>query len=294
MAVLIVNTGICVIIPIILLGLLLIKNPMERIWILVLFFSGVLVYLLMEWLIKEQGLKYLFNHTEFINFMTEHYLAYLFVVALAGAILAVLPELLIIVCLLKKQVSFVKAAAMGIGYTMAEAVMLVGYRSIFTIVEMIKNTEAELDISVGELVLAGYERILFMLIHIAMIAVLVYFVEQKMAVRGILIKVFLHTLTGFLPGFFIAFTLKDYYEVFDRKAALILVYIFLTAAAFCSVIILNSLKYAFKDERIDSPAAVAKYRKKQEEKQKIKEEKKQKKTEKKIKKMPEEETRQKK
>ncbi len=271
MAALIINTIICIIIPIILLGVLFFKNPMERKGIFVLFLSGGLVYLLMEFVIKEQGLQYLFNHTDFTEFMADHYIAYLFVVALAGAVFAVIPEILIIICLFKRQMSLVKAVAMGIGYAMAEAVMLTGAKSIFTIIEMIKGTEAELTTTTIELYLSGYERILLMLIQITMIVVLVYFVEQKMTVRGMMIKVLCQTITGFLPGFLMAFTYKDFYEVYDRKWALALIYIFLMAAAFCSAVVLNSLKYALKDDRIDSPAAVARYQKKREERQKCRE-----------------------
>ncbi len=283
MAALIINTIICIIIPIIILGVLFYKNPMERKGILVLFFGGGLVYLLMEFVIKEQGLQYLFNHTDFTKFMADHYLAYLFVVALVGAVFAVLPEILIIVCLFKRQMSLVKAVAMGIGYTMAEAVMLTGAKSIFTIIEMIKGTDAELTTTAIELYLSGYERLLLILIQITMIVVLVYFAEQKMTVRGAMIKVLCQTITGFLPGFLMAFTYKDFYEVYDRKWALALIYIFLTAAAFCSAVVLNSLKYALKDDRIDSPAAIAGYQKKRAEKQKRREQKKQERTEKKEK-----------
>lgn len=281
MPALIINTIISIIIPIIILGVLFFKNPMERKGLLVLFCSGGLVYLLMESVVKEQGLQYLFNHTDFAKFMTDHYLAYLFAVALAGAVFAVLPEILIIICLFKRQISLVKAVAMGLGYALAEAVMLTGAKSIFTIVEMIKGTEAELTTAVAELYLSGYERLLLMLIQVTMIVVLVYFVEQKMTVKGAVIKVLCQTITGFLPGFLMAFTYKEFYEVYDRKWALALIYIFLTAAAFCSAVVLNSLKYALKDDRIDSPSAVAAYQKKRAEKQERKEIRKQENTQKK-------------
>lgn len=283
MVAMIINAGICIVIPIVILGLLFFKNPMERKGMILSFFLGIIVYLVTQWGIKEQGLKYLFNHTEFMQFMEGYYISYLFVVALAGAVFAVVPEVLIIVFLFKKQMSFRKAAVLGLGYTMAESIMLVGYRSIITIVELVKTPEAELSSTTVELFLSGYERLLLMLIQVTLIVVLVYFIEQKMAVRGTVIKVFCHTLVAFLPGLFIAFSLTNYYEVYDRTMALVLVYILLTAAAFSSWIVLNSLKYSLKDDRIDSPKAVAAYRKKTEEKQKKKEEKRQKRIEKKIK-----------
>lgn len=264
---------ISVLVPLIILGIVIGKNPMERIGVLLAFLSGSAIYLLMEWGVKEQGLKILFNSTSLSDFMNQHYIPYLFLVALAGAILALIPELLVVQLLFKRQMSFAKASMLGLGYAMAEAVMLVGYRSFFTIVELLKDAETELNTTTVELYLSGYERILMMVIHIAIMAAFVYFIEQKIAVKGSIIVIVCLTLTAFLPGFFIAFSLKNYYEVYDRTVALVLVYVVLTMAAFCGGIVLNSLKYSFKDERIDSKQAVAAYRRKLEEKKAKKSEK---------------------
>ncbi|MGN0155141.1 MAG: hypothetical protein ACI4A3_11890 [Lachnospiraceae bacterium] len=272
-AALAVNVGVSFIIPLIIAGILLAKNPMERKRIFLLFVSGVLIYFIMQWGIKEHGLAFLFNHTELTAFMEQHYIPYLLLVALAGAVLAILPELVIIVVLLKWQISFKKAVAFGLGYTAMESVMLVGYKSAFTIFEICRDSSAELSTSAAELFLSGYERVLMSIIQIALVVAFIYFAEQKMVVRGCIIKVFCHTLAAFLPAFFIAFSLTNYYEVYDRSVALLLVYIVLTAAAFCSLVVLNSLKYQLRDETVDSPKAVAAYREKQEEKKKKKEKK---------------------
>ena len=257
---------ISIIVPLVVLGIVIWKNPMERKQVFLAFLTGAGSYLVMEWGVKEQGLKALFNYTSFSEFANEHYIPYLFVVAFAGAVLALIPALLVVCILFKKQMSFAKASMYGLGYAMAEAIMLAGYRCIFSIIELVKNSETELNTTTVELFLSGYERILVMLIHIAIMVVLVYFVEQKMSVKGSLIAVLCLTMASFLPGFFIAFSLENYYEVYDRNVALTLVYIVLTVAAFCSGIVLNGLKYALKDERIDSKQAIAAYRKKMEEK----------------------------
>lgn len=257
---------ISIVVPLVILGIVIAKNPMERKGVLLAFLAGAGIYLLMEWGIKEQGLKLLFNHTALSDFMSRHYIPYLLFIALAGAMLALLPELLVVLLLFKRQMSFAKACMFGLGYGMAEAVMLVGYRSILTIAALLKDPETELNTTTAELFLSGYERILMMVIHIAIIVVFIYFIEQKMAVKGSIIVILCQTLAAFLPGFFIAFSLTNYYEVYDRTVALILVYVVLTLAAFCGFVVLNSLKYALKDERIDSKQAVAAYRKKQEEK----------------------------
>lgn len=239
---------ISIVLPLVLVGMIWFKKNSERKEIVLLFLAGAGVYLAMEWGIKVQGLKFLFNHTSFAEFTSAHYIPYLFLVAIVGAVLTIIPEFLIVRFFCKNQMSFTKTVSIALGYAMAEAVILVGYRSILTIIEFIKNGEQELDVPVTELFLSGYERILIMVIRVSLMAVLVYFMEQKKTAFGVLIKVFCYTLVSFLPGFFIAFSTVNYYEVYDRNVALILVYVVLTVAAITAAVVLNSLKYSFKDE----------------------------------------------
>lgn len=239
---------ISIVLPLAIVGIIWFKKASERKGIVLLFLSGAGVYLAMEWGIKVHGLTFLFNHTSFAEFTSAHYIPYLFLVAIVSAVFTVIPEFLIVRFLCKNQMSFAKTVSLALGYAMTEAVMLVGYRSILTIIELIKNGEQKLDVSITELFLSGYERILIMIIRVSLMAVLVYFMERKKPVIGVIIKVFCHTLVSFLPGFFIAFSTVNYFEVYDRSVALILVYVVLTVAAFTAAVVLNSLKYSFKED----------------------------------------------
>lgn len=238
-----VNAGISIIVPIVILILMLVKNFKEKIQLTLVYITGAFIYITMEWGVKEHGLTWLFNNTDFAKFMDAHYIPYLLVVAVAGAVFAFIPIILIIGPVMKRSVSFVMAVALGLGYTMMESIMLVGYRSINTILELLNGTDMELNSSTAELFLSGYERILMSVIQIAIFVVLVYFVEHNMTLPGCLIAVFCHTLAAFLPGFFIAFSLTDYYEVYDRSVALVLTYILLTAGAISSIVVLYSFRY---------------------------------------------------
>lgn len=224
------------------------KGQVRKLSLLLLFVIGSVIYLAMQWGIKEQGLAWLFNHTNFMDFMNAHYIPYLLVVAAAGSVLALLP--VFFVCIIwKKQISFLEGVVLGLGYTMTESIRQVGIRSVNTIVELAKGSDMELNSTSVELFLTGYERILMSVIQIAIFIIFIYFIEQNMAVRGGLIAVFCHMLTAFLPGFFIAFSLKDYFEVYDRSAALLLVYVVLTAAAVTGAVILYNLRYALKGKQ---------------------------------------------
>jgi hypothetical protein len=256
-----------ILVPILVLGIVVKKNPMERLRILTAFIVGVVIYLIVRMGIVEQGLQFLFNHTSLQDFMSAHYIPYLLIVAVVSAVLVMTAFLLVVKLVFKSQLSFPKTTMLAFGYSTAEAVALAGYRSICTIIEYYSNDEVEISSSTAELFLNSYERILLMVIHVAIIVALVYFVEEKMVIRGFFIGIFAFTMINFLPGFFIAFTTTNYFEVFERSVALTFVYLVLTVAAICGVCILNALKYSLKDERVDSKQAVKKFEKKQTEKQ---------------------------
>lgn len=237
------NMVISFMIPLIIWIVLVIRNKDERKGMIILFILGALFYAGMQWGIKQHGLAYLFNHTDFQSFMENHYIPYLLVVALAGAILAVIPEWITIRFAFGSKVTFKQAIALGLGYTISETGFLIGYPGVKTIIIYVKEKETELNTTVGELFLSGYERILLTIIGTGLILILAYFIEQKMSVRGIIIKVISNTLIAFLPGFFIAFSTKNYLEVFDRSITLVMVYVVLTAAGLSSIAVMNSLKW---------------------------------------------------
>jgi hypothetical protein len=262
-----------ILVPILVLVIVVKKNPMERLRILVAFIVGAVIYLIVRMGLVEQGLQFLFNHTSLQDFMSEHYIPYLLIVAVVNAVLVMTAFLLVVKFVFKAQLSFSRAAMLAFGYSTAEAVALAGYRSICTIIEYYSNEEVEISSSTAELFLNSYERILLMVIHVAIIVALVYFVEGKMIFRGFFIGIFALTMVNFLPGFFIAFTTTNYFEVFERSVALIFVYLVLTVAAVCGVFVLNGLKYSLKDEKVDSKQAVKEFEKKQAEKRAKKEKK---------------------
>ncbi|MCM1499428.1 MAG: hypothetical protein NC124_13255 [Clostridium sp.] len=228
------------------LGLLtgmIIKNAGQRIHLLSMAVLGGVLYIVMEWGAKEHGLAWLFNHTNFEAFMNEHYILYLLLVAVAGAVLAVVPLMVLAATVFKDKIAFSGTIALGIGYTMTESIFLVGYRSVKTIVMLVEKSDDNLNVSTGELFMSAYERVLLSVIQITIFVVLIYFIRQKMPVRGSLTAVFCQGFTAFVPGFLIAFSLKDYYEVYDRTMGLGLTYIILTVAAIASAVVLYSLKY---------------------------------------------------
>ena len=245
---LLVNVIISIIVPLIALGVVIRKYKEQWKGIVAIFLCGGLVYVAMQWGAKEHGLTWLFNNTSFMELMESNYILYLFLVALAGALLTAFGQIFIGVVPFRKKITMGKAISFSLGYSMVEAIWLVGLRNINTLTEAFGGTELTLNTSVIELFLSGYERVLFLIIEMAIVLVLMYFIQHGKILRGLLIALLCYTLLSFLPGFFIAFSLPEYLEVFSRSTALIMVYIVLTASALASVVIMkvcNNLSYEY-------------------------------------------------
>lgn len=114
-------------------------------------------------------------------------------------------------------------------------------------VQILKNAGAGFQMDTKELFLSSFERCLMLVINVAVVAALVFFAENKMPVRGCIIAVICMAMASFIPGFLIAFSTKDYLEIYTRDTALCLVYIVLSVMAFCGAATLNALKYSLKD-----------------------------------------------
>lgn len=235
------------VIPLIIWAIITKRNKEERKGIIVLFVLGVLFYSGMQFGIKQLGLEYLFNNTNLQKFMNEHYVSYLFLVALAGAILAIIPELIIIIFVFKKKVTFKQAISLGLGYITAESMFLIGYQGIMLLVNCIKENNYNINSTAEALFLSEFERILLSITGVGLIVCLTYFIEEKMTIWGIVIKVVCQTLVAFLPGFLIAFSTSDLLEVFDRGFALVIVYIILFAVTVCAAAFMNSVKWKMWD-----------------------------------------------
>ncbi len=232
-----------IIIPLIIWFGLIIKNKEERKGIIILFIAGALFYAAMQFGIKQQGLAYLFNNANLQTFVNDNYIAYLFSVALAGALLAVIPEVIFIGLICKKKVTFKQAISMGLGYVAAESNFLIGYQGITTLIKCIREKSFELNVSANELFLSDFERLILSVTGTGLIVFLIYYMEQDMTFKGILIKVLCQAVVAFLPGFLIAFTTDDLLEIFDRSIALIMIYLLLSATAICAWAFLDSVKW---------------------------------------------------
>lgn len=243
----------CIVLPVIIFVVLMIKEKDSRIGQMIFFLSGVAVYFVMQWGLKEKGMQWLYNHKtvtgiDMNQFSSDHYLFSLFLIALIGALFLFGMSFVLFRFVFKRNYTFKNIIFYGLGYCMTEAVMLAGLRSIDTIVLRVQGIEGELSASIMELFLSAYERVLIMIIESALLLVLAYFIQKCHSVMGTVLTIFCGTLVGFLPAFFLAFSTSEFLDIYSRNVALIIIYVFLSAAGLTGTVLLWNFRYSFADK----------------------------------------------
>lgn len=240
----------CIVLPFVIFLVTIIRDKESKLRQLIFFVTGVVVYFATQWGMKEKGLQWLFNNKkttgfDMFSFMANHYFLYLAAVACSGALLLYVVSFLLFRFVFHRNYTVKNIFMYGLGFGMSESIMLAGMKSIYTLYEMKKGTEGEIGSGTMELFLSGYERLLFVFIHISLLIVLAYFIQKKQNF-GLLVTIFCETLAGFLPGFFIAFSTVNYLEIYSRTVALGIIYTILTLAVITGFIVIINLRYSFE------------------------------------------------
>ncbi len=233
--------------PLLLIVVSAVKRKQERKGILLFSLAGILMYVIFQWGLRERGLAWAITKAGLAQSVQEHYLPSLFLLSFVEALLMLLPAYAVLTRFRDKRLSFAQAAVFGLSYGMAEAVLLVGYQSVKSGIELVKKDVGDLVVTNVQLFLSSYERILFFLIHTAVFAGLAWMLRRGFRMRACAAFLGVETLVAFLPGFFMAFSTVQYLEVYDHKVGLFLIYVFLTAAAVTGAVILKAIRYGFDD-----------------------------------------------
>ena len=151
----------------------------------------------------------------------------------------------------------------GLGHGGIEAIVLIGMTYVNNLIysiminsgtfDMIVEQSAKAGVDTSSLIvvknalvetaphmflLAGYERILTMILHVAMTVLVFYFVSKKKDILGIILCLLLHTLIDFMPSFLLS--------IFEANMAYLITYGFLTVMAVISIIIVVVIRKKWK------------------------------------------------
>lgn len=243
---------ICTVLPIVVLIIYGVKNKGKGVW--KAWLLGAAGFFVMQILIRTPILSVLSVFPFFLNFAKEHYTLYVIILAFTAALFEVVARYVVAKILQKRQ-SYQCSVAAGLGHGGIEAIVLIGLTYVNNILysimintgafdNLIKNVASTgvdttalvsakislIETAPSMFLLAGYERILTMILHVAMTVLVCYFVIKKKDILGILFCLLIHTLIDFLPAFLVG--------MLATNLAYIITYTFLTIMAVAGIIML--------------------------------------------------------
>lgn len=260
---------ICMIVPIVALIIYAVKNKGKGVWLAWLL--GAAGFFVMQIVIRTPILSLLSLSEGFLKFANDYYIVYVLILAFTAALFEVVARFAGALILKKKQCYEVAVGA-GLGHGGIEAMFLIGMTYINNLLysvmintgtfdTMIEST-AQMGVDVTALLdvkkslietapsmflLAGYERLLTMILHVAMTVLVFYFVYKKKNVIGIALCLLIHTIIDFVPGFVQGASVYGYLgEKFPIGVAYAIIYAFLTIMAIVGIIILVAIRKKWK------------------------------------------------
>ena len=172
-----------------------------------------------------------------------------------------------LLCKIGKSLTYEKSFAAGLGHGSIESILVIGMTYVNNLLYIIMiNTgaydvmveqTAALGVDVSQLwavkdslintspslfLLAGYERVLTVILHIALTLVVCYYVSRKKDIQGVLICLVCHFAVDFIAPIMNALATDYLGNVISTNMSYVLAYVFLTVVAVVSVLAIRRMK----------------------------------------------------
>lgn len=262
---------ISMVLPIIVFIVYALKNRKQG--VVSAWFIGAAGFFVTQIVIRVPILSALSLMPGFVAFAENQYVLYALMLGLTAALFEVAGRYAS-AKIMSKNLTFTKGFAAGLGHGGIEAIVLIGmtYVSNLLYVAMINTgaiegviaqTEAMgVDVSsevyalVDTLVngpaylylLAGYERILAMIGHVAMTLVVFYFMSKEETLKGIGICVLYHFVMDSMVVIIGGLATPYLGSVISQNVSYAITYVFLTAMAVIAILAIRKIKVEFRSE----------------------------------------------
>ena len=231
---------------------------------------GAAGFFVLQNVIRIPILNLLSLNEGFISFATEHYVLYCLVLAFTAALFELVGRY-VVAKIMSKNLTYERSIAAGLGHGGIEAILVIGMTYLNNLIyiimintgafdEMLEETAA-LGVDTSSLVaikealigsgtsiflLAGYERILTMIAHVALSLVVCYFVAKKKDVLGIGICLVCHWMMDFISSLVSGMATEYMGNILSTHVAYAIIYIFLTVVAVVAVFAIRYIKKSWK------------------------------------------------
>ena len=235
-------------------------------------FLGAAGFFVMQVIIRLPILSILSILPGFQSFVENNYVIYALLLGFTAGLFEVIGRFAV-AKIMSKNLTYTRSIAAGLGHGGIEAMVLIGVTYINNLLYtaminsgtydlMIEQTAA-MGVDVSSLYaakdalintapylfgLAGYERLLTMVCHVAMSLLVCYFVAKKQTLKGVVISLVLHTILDSAAGLISGMSTPYMGEVISQNTGYVLIYSFLTLMTVLSVVIIVKLKKSFTNQ----------------------------------------------
>lgn len=257
---------ISLILPIIIYIVYGVKNKGKGVW--TAWLLGAAGFFVFQMIIRSPILSLLSLLPGFMTFVTEHYVWYCLVLAFTAALFEVAGRYIVAKLMIRSRtgLTYKKSFAAGLGHGGIEAILIVGITYINNLIyiamintgafEGIVEQTAAMGVDTTQLatikdsflntssvifLLAGYERILTMILHVALTMLVCYFVSKRKDIPGIVICVLIHWTVDFVAPLVNGMATEYMGNVLSTNTAYVIVYSFLTVVAVASIMIVRRI-----------------------------------------------------
>lgn len=245
-----------------------IKNKGKGVW--TAWLLGAAGFFIMQVIIRIPILNMISLTAGFQAFVENQYVLYCFVAAFTAALFELIGRY-VVAKIMAKNLTYERSFAAGLGHGGIEAMIIIGmtYLNNLLYIGMINSgtfdviveqtvalgvdttslvavKDALINTNSAVFLLAGYERILTMIFHLAMSLIVCYFVSKKQDLKGILICLVCHWIIDFIAPLVNGMATGYMGNVISQTTAYIIVYVFLTIVAVVSVVAIANIRKKWK------------------------------------------------
>lgn len=247
-----------------------VKNKGKGVW--TAWLLGAAGFFVTQIVIRVPILQLLSLNNAYLTFVQNHYVLYCFALAFTAGLFE-LAGRYAVAKILSKKLSYERGIAAGLGHGGIEAMMLVGFTYINNLIyivminsgtfdALVEQTaglgvdvaplmqvkDALLNTSAGMFYMAGLERILTMLLHIALSLMVCYFVWKKKDLQGILTCLVIHWAADFGATVMSGLATPYLGKVISQTTSYVLIYAYLIVIAIVSVVYILHVRKSWKTE----------------------------------------------
>lgn len=255
---------ITLILPIIVYIVYGVKNKGKGVW--TAWLLGAAGFFVFQIIIRMPILSVLSLLPGFVTFATEHFVLYSLILAFTAALFEVAGRY-VVAKIMRKKLTVERSFAAGLGHGSIEAMLIVGMTYVNNLIfifminagtykAMVKQTatlgeeavqlyaikDSLINTSPAIFLLAGYERILTVILHIALSMLVCYYVSRKKDLIGIGICLLIHWAVDFISPLISGLATDYLGNVITMSVSYVIIYIFLTAVAVAAVLVIKYLK----------------------------------------------------